>query len=522
MRSDKPLRVSVIVPVFEPGPTFDDLIASLDRQTLTADEFEVILCDDGSGDATRARLAQVARSRRHVRVLTLPHTGWPGTPRNHGIDAAQGTYVFFSDQDDYLFENGLKALCDYADLHSSDVVVGKVVGVGRAIPGQIFRRDVPHAVLGADPLLQLLTPHKLFRTAFLRENAIRYPDGKVRLEDHLFVMRAYFAATTISILASTPCYAWAENSGSASSSRIDPVTYFPHLKSVLDLVEANTTPGQLRDTLLRHWYRGKILQRLEGRRVVRYPEGYRTTFLDVITPLAQRRFGAGVQDGLPLQLRIRSELLRSGRRDDLLRFAEFESSLECRAHVVAVRWTPSGKLALVLRLRFVLDGDEVALSDDANLWFPPASLPDEVLAPSARDAARDLRHDRVELFIREPSGIQRRIPGHTSAVSGSTHLTVEPLAAYGYRDAGTGGTLIVRVRHGGWTIDAPLHAPEDFDFPYRSPILAGRRAWLLRDEETVELRREWPGGPVRDFIARVTRRTRRIVRKKLRRIQTVK
>ncbi|NKF33950.1 glycosyltransferase family 2 protein, partial [Pseudomonas sp. BGM005] len=86
----------------------------------------------------------------------------------------------------------------------------------------IFRRDVPNARLGEDPLLEMLTPHKMFRTAFLRDREIRFPEGKVRLEDHLFVMRAYFEAETISIFASEPCYAWVKQPGSASSSRIDP------------------------------------------------------------------------------------------------------------------------------------------------------------------------------------------------------------------------------------------------------------------------------------------------------------
>ncbi|PJI52380.1 hypothetical protein CTI14_43230, partial [Methylobacterium radiotolerans] len=55
----------------------------------------------------------------------------------------------------------------------------------------------------------------------------------MRLEDHLFVMQAYFAADTISVLASEPCYAWVKEPGSASSARIEPESYFPHLETVL-------------------------------------------------------------------------------------------------------------------------------------------------------------------------------------------------------------------------------------------------------------------------------------------------
>ena len=98
--------------------------------------------------------------------------------------------------------------------------------------------------------------------------------------------------------------------GSASSSRIDPAsrtsrTWRPCSTSS----RATRAPGAVRDTLLRHWYRGKILKRLDGKLIVRYPDDYRSRFLDVVIPIARTRFGPGVQDGLPFPLRIRSALL---------------------------------------------------------------------------------------------------------------------------------------------------------------------------------------------------------------------
>lgn len=525
------VRVSVIVPVFNPGPGFDDLIRSIDRQTLEPQKFEVILCDDGSGESTRDRLEQVARVRSNVRVLTLPHTGWPGTPRNHGIDAAHGEYVFFADQDDRLFDGALQQLCDYADRHSSDVVVGKVVGVGRRIPGQIFRRDIPRAVLGKDPLLELLTPHKLFRLSFLRKNNIRFPDGRVRLEDHLFVMRAYFSAETISILASQPCYAWVKNEGSASSSRIDPVTYFPHLEAVLDLVEDNTEPGELRDTLLRHWYRSKILKRLDGKRMVRYPEDYRTRFLDVVTPIAQARFGPGVEDGLPFPLRIRSALLRADRREDLLRFAEFEAELECRAELTSARWTRNGKLELTVRARIVRDEEDALIfdlpespaSDPAlardptpSVWRPPEPLGHDALPRSILDASRDLRGNRFELLLRdEADHTERSISGRAPHSWLLATVPVDPLHVFSSGDSSHGGQLVARVRHAGWTFETALHADQaTLDAVGPSPVLAGRKCELvLRSDGTLELRRDWPAGRFRDVAARVERRARRLARR---------
>jgi hypothetical protein len=204
----------------------------------------------------------------------------------------------------------------------------------------------------------MLTPHKMFRTAFLRENRIRFPDGKVRLEDHLFVMRAYFEASTISILANQPCYAWVKHAGSASSSRIEPESYFPHLEAVLDLVEHYTEPGRLRDRLLRHWFRGKILKRLTGKKMLGYPDDYRQRLIGVLGPLAQRRFGPGVDGGLSFPNRIRAALLRADRRADLVTFARFEVEMQCRAVVTSAQWSRGGGLYLTVDVSVTRDGQD--------------------------------------------------------------------------------------------------------------------------------------------------------------------
>lgn len=530
-RPSDAVRVSVVVPVFQPGASFDDLIASLDRQTLDAAAFEVLLCDDGSGEPTGERLAAIARTRPNVRVLSLPHSGWPGMPRNHGIDAARGTYVQFVDQDDYLFDSALEKLCDYADVHGSDVILGKEVGIGRSLPRRIFRQDIADATLGADPLLEMLTPHKMFRASFLRENGIRFPEGKVRLEDHLFVMQAYFAASTISILASVPCYAWVKQPGSASSSRIEPETYFPHLETVLDLVEAHTEPGRLRDRLLRHWFRGKILKRVAGRRMVKYPDEYRDRLLDVVTPLVQKRFGPGVDAGLGFPQRIRAALLRADRRDDLLRLAEFESDLTCRAEATSARWSRGGGLYLTLRITITRDGEDALVFESSapaagssgsgakkstRLTSLPLSstdgLPDDLLV-----ADRELRSDRVDVVLRDAAtGDERTIAGRRPGRLDAVGVSIDPLKVFGPDDQSQGGPLSVKVRRAGWTFEVPLEAgPDVLRRAGRSPLLAGRACTLTTSVGgAVELHREWPGGAVKDFAGRTARRLRSVARRR--------
>ena len=67
---------------------FTDLADRLLRQTLPAEDFEVWFCDDGSEPETIGRLEALHAEHPHLKVMLLPHTGWPGTPRNAAFIAA--------------------------------------------------------------------------------------------------------------------------------------------------------------------------------------------------------------------------------------------------------------------------------------------------------------------------------------------------------------------------------------------------------------------------------------------------
>ena len=139
--------------------------------------------------------------------MRIPNSGWPGRPRNVGIDTARGEFVYFVDHDDWIGAEALERLYATAIADEADIVIGKVVGHNKAVPRSLFRENVHELGLRAAPF-NLLTPHKLFRRALLDEHGIRFPEGRRRLEDHMFVVPAYFAARNMAILADYACYHW--------------------------------------------------------------------------------------------------------------------------------------------------------------------------------------------------------------------------------------------------------------------------------------------------------------------------
>jgi glycosyltransferase involved in cell wall biosynthesis len=290
------VKVSVIVPVYNPGDHIDDCIATLLDQSLPTSEYEAIFVDDGSTDETPARLDALAAEHAHVRVEHIPNSGWPGKPRNVGIGMARGEYVYFVDNDDWIGREALERMHAMALADDAEIVIGKVVGQGKFVPRTLFRENQRAVTLETGTaLLGLLSPHKLFRRSLLDDNAIRFPEGRRRLEDHVFVMHAYFHAQRISVLADYPCYHWIlrDAETNASYRPFEPADYFANVREVLDLVEEHTEPGPFRDRLLRHWYRGKMLGRMGGAPFVRREPEYNRELHAQIRKLALERYRPG-------------------------------------------------------------------------------------------------------------------------------------------------------------------------------------------------------------------------------------
>src|ERR1700730_12014610 len=87
--------VSIIMPALNAAATIAEAAGAVHRQGFT--DWELIVVDDGSTDATRERLATVADSR--IRVVAGPRGG-VAQARNLGIGQAGGELLTFLDADD--------------------------------------------------------------------------------------------------------------------------------------------------------------------------------------------------------------------------------------------------------------------------------------------------------------------------------------------------------------------------------------------------------------------------------------
>ena len=114
--------ISVIIPLYNAKEYISNCLDSLLSQTFQ--DFEVIVVNDCSTDNSD-EIVESYREKFGDRIKfirTEKNSGNAGTPRNIGLNFANGEYVFFMDADDYLKENSLDTLYTAAKKHEAEVV----------------------------------------------------------------------------------------------------------------------------------------------------------------------------------------------------------------------------------------------------------------------------------------------------------------------------------------------------------------------------------------------------------------
>src|SRR5215217_3652483 len=90
--------ISVVIPAYNRAATIEDCLRSVQAQTYQ--KWEVIVADDGSGDATVEIVKRLAREDARIRLVRHERNRGAQAARNSGIHAAKGSWIAFLDSDD--------------------------------------------------------------------------------------------------------------------------------------------------------------------------------------------------------------------------------------------------------------------------------------------------------------------------------------------------------------------------------------------------------------------------------------
>jgi poly(ribitol-phosphate) beta-N-acetylglucosaminyltransferase len=456
---DMGAKVIVLISVFNPGRFIARCIESVLAQTMTPGDLEVIFVNDGSTDDTPALLDRLADEHEHVQVFHQENSGWPGKPRNVGLDAATGDYVMFMDQDDVLGVEAMQRMYDAGARNHADIVIGKVTSDFRSVPHFVWRNNVEKCTIRDHPLIHSLTPHKMFRRDFLVDSGIRFAEGKVRMEDHLFLVRTYLAAQCVSIVADYPCYFYLKRDDGRNSAATppEPRAYYGYLREILDIIDRTVEAGAFRDKLQRRFYRGEMLGRLHYGRLQTGPPEYRADLFAEVRRLVLERFPDTMPAGLEAQHRVRATLVREGRLDDLRDFVRRIEEVTATATVDHVQWRDGVLHADVEAGLLMPDGSPLQLIRRNGRYVLDPRLVEGLVPDDVADA--DAAGVTAEVVVyNSDSAVEWFVPAHVQAVTAAqpdapatiqvrAHLSINPLTAAGGSALAPGvWALVVRVR----------------------------------------------------------------------------
>ena len=247
--------VSVIIPVYNAERTLGRCLASVLAQTY--EEIEAICIVDGCNDGSADILYRYAEKDPRVKVIEQESLG-PASARNAGLDAAAGSYIGFVDADDYvepemlaklldLIEGGEPCYADDAGLRHAGAGRAELANCGRAsfFPDGTEKHVAPELegvfeVDGAEALGRLVahTPDfiwdKLFIADIIREEGIRFPDGRVYGEDTVFLVK-YLSHVKKAVFTDEPLYNYNAYSEGSITNTISDRWYdiFENLKDVI-------------------------------------------------------------------------------------------------------------------------------------------------------------------------------------------------------------------------------------------------------------------------------------------------
>ncbi len=216
-------QVSIIIPVYNAEATLRRCVNSVLKQEYA--DFELLLVDDGSRDASGAICDEFAAADSRVRAIHKPNTGVSDT-RNAAIAQARGVYLQFLDSDDWITPDATRLLVRTAEAHQCDLVIAdfyRVVGErvshksGIGESGVLSRTDyAAHMMENPARYYYGVLWNKLYRRDIIQRHDLRMNPEIHFCEDFMFNLEYIRHAETFCAL-QVPIYYYVKTKNSLVS-----------------------------------------------------------------------------------------------------------------------------------------------------------------------------------------------------------------------------------------------------------------------------------------------------------------
>ncbi|MFM0007005.1 glycosyltransferase [Paraburkholderia dipogonis] len=201
------MKISVVVPCYNAVDKIGRCLDSIRAIDFSKAEYEVIFVDDCSTDGTYELLEEVCTEMPNWRLLRLEaNSGSPSRPRNRGIDAASGDYVYFLDCDDEILPAALKDQYELAHRTGATLIRSELWaedGRNRRLMNQLNEWSLELSISERRELIigkQSTVVASFIKIDLLRRNQIRWPEHLRMGEDTVFLATVLLHSDSIEYL----------------------------------------------------------------------------------------------------------------------------------------------------------------------------------------------------------------------------------------------------------------------------------------------------------------------------------
>lgn len=181
------LKISVVIPVYNSEDTICECIASIQSQEFV--DFEIIVVDDGSSDASGAICDECQAKDKRVTVVHQMNKGRTEA-RAVGVEKAKGEWICFVDSDDKMPVSGLADLYSKAD-DNTDIVLGNGHVLKKERRDSIPIDEFRHMAVRGDGTIGLPWG-SLYRRSIVIPYVFDIPREIINGEDYIFWLRLVF------------------------------------------------------------------------------------------------------------------------------------------------------------------------------------------------------------------------------------------------------------------------------------------------------------------------------------------
>lgn len=259
------VKFSIILPVYNGERRIRTCLESILRQEEK--NFELIIIDDGSRDGSKKEIEKIIQenivSQIKIHFVSRENQGVAST-RNQGIEMAQGEYVTFVDQDDYLDPQYCKNMLKEIEKKQSDILVAGYIRITED-GKELYRQKLEENAWS--PYIVTAPWAHLYRREFLLKHKIQFLTTGIG-EDVYFNMMAYSYTDKI-VVYPYEGYYWVDNPKSVSNTsqvsitkKADPFLLLNRLEQ--DLPDENPSKTSYREYYMVRYIVWYLLYTLPG------------------------------------------------------------------------------------------------------------------------------------------------------------------------------------------------------------------------------------------------------------------